>query len=169
MEEGDDNYQAQAGPRKKGYDDDVAGFSFKGTGIVRAERGCTDIPCLFVFLAFIASMGYVTFVGFHEGDINRLIAPIDGEFKFCGIEKGYDEYKNLYIADFTQKTVVGLFDSAVCVKKCPNKITDEVECKPTASVPDCKPEEAYASKTIVNICFPTEVPDSIKEGLQMMK
>jgi hypothetical protein len=169
MEEGDDNYQAQAGGRKKGYEDDVAGFSFKGDGIVRAERGCTDLPCLFVFLAFIVSMGYVTLTGFREGDIQRLIAPIDGEFKFCGIEEGYEEYKNLYIADFTQTTVDGIFGSAVCVKVCPTKASDEVECKPTSTVPDCKPTEAYASKTVVNICFPTEVPDTIKEGLKMMK
>jgi hypothetical protein len=103
----DDNYQPQppAGGRKKGYDDDVAAFKFEGTGIVRAERGCTDMPCLIVFFCFIVSMGYVTFLGFKEGDINKLIAPLDGEYNFCGIDKGYEDYKNLYIADFTQTTV----------------------------------------------------------------
>jgi hypothetical protein len=123
------------------------------------------VPCLLVFLAFVASMGYVTFVGFHEGDIKKLIAPLDGEFKFCGISPGYEEYGNLYIADFTQKSVSGLLESGVCVKECPKLATDPVDCKATASVPDCKPEEAYPSRTMINVCMPTEVPDSIKEGL----
>jgi hypothetical protein len=114
-------------------------------------------------------MGYVTFVGFKEGDINKLVAPLDGEFKFCGIDKGYEEYKFLYIADFTQETVNGLFDSGVCVKQCPKNKTDEVECKATAVVPDCKPTEPYPSKTIVNICFPTEVTESMREGLDKVK
>jgi hypothetical protein len=167
--EGDDNYQAQAGGRKKGYDDDVNGFSFKGDGIVRAERGCTDVPCLLVFIAFVISMGYVTFIGFTEGNIKKLIAPLDGDHKFCGIREGYEEYENLYIADFTQTTVNGIFGSAVCVKECPKLATDAVDCKPTATIADCKPVEPYPSKKLVNICIPTEIPDNIKEGLKMMK
>jgi hypothetical protein len=47
--------------------------------------------------------------------------------------------------------------------------TDVVVCKPTHTVVDCVPEEAYPSKKMVNICIPTEVPDTIKAGLQMMK
>ena len=62
--EGDDNYQPAQGGRKKGYDDEVSGFKFKGTGIERAERGCTDCPFLLIFLAFIGSMGYITMLGF---------------------------------------------------------------------------------------------------------
>ena len=109
-------------------------------------------------------MGYVTFVGFKEGDIQKLIAPLDGEFHFCGIDKGYEEYKNLFIADFSQHNVDDLFASAVCVKECPHLETDKIDCKPTKVTPDCKPEEAYPSKKVVNICIPTEVPDSMKEG-----
>jgi hypothetical protein len=109
----DDNYQASGG-RKKGYDDDVNNFTVKGSstiqeGIVRAERGCTDVPFLIIFLVFIGSMGYVTFVGFHEGNLPKLLAPLDGDHKFCGISEGYQDYKNLYITDFTQLSVNAIF------------------------------------------------------------
>lgn len=114
-------------------------------------------------------MGYVTFMGFKEGDLPRLMAPLDGERHFCGSDEGYEEYSNLYISDFTQMTVDGLFASGVCVKECPKLATDAVDCKATAAVADCKPKEAYPSKKIVNICMPTEVPDTIKEGLKMVK
>jgi hypothetical protein len=167
--EGDDDYQAQDAGRKKGYDDDVAGFSFQGTGIVREERGCTDLPCLFVFICFLGSMGYLTFLGFTEGNVTKLIAPLDGESKFCGITPGYEEYPNLYIADFTTTSVNKLFASGVCVKECPKLATDKVDCKPTADNADCEPVEPYPSKKMVNLCIPTEVPESIKEGLKMMK
>jgi hypothetical protein len=159
--EGDDNYQAQGG-RKKGYEDDVAGFSFKGEGIVRAERGCTDVPFLILFLCFVGSMGYVTFIGFKEGDLPKLLAPLDGENHFCGVDEGFEEYPFLFIADFTQTTVNGIFDSGVCVKECPKLATDAVECKATATIADCVPKEAYPSKKVVNLCMPTEIPDKIK-------
>lgn len=166
----DDNYQAQGGGRKKGYTDEANKFNFPNKeGIVRAERGCTDVPFLLVFLCFIGSMGYVTYVGFKEGDLPKLLAPLDGDNKFCGIEPGYEEFKNLYITDFSVTSVNAIFDSAVCVKACPVALEDAIDCKPTETVKECKPKEAYKSKTVVNVCMPTEVPDSIKEGLKVMK
>jgi hypothetical protein len=71
----DDNYKAAGGGgRKKGYDDEVNNFSVKGnspidTGIVREGRGCTDVCFLMVFLAFVGSMGYLTWLGNSKGNV----------------------------------------------------------------------------------------------------
>jgi hypothetical protein len=29
-----------------------------------------------IFIAFLASMVFLTYLGFHEGDINKLLAPV---------------------------------------------------------------------------------------------
>jgi hypothetical protein len=60
------------------YGDDMNNVQLECDGMKREGRGCTDILCLIVFLAFIGAMGYATFYGFHNGDIERLIAPIAG-------------------------------------------------------------------------------------------
>jgi len=53
--------------RKNGkYGDDAKDFKvdekMKG-GLIREGRGCTDCPCLLIFLAFVGSMGYLSFYG----------------------------------------------------------------------------------------------------------
>lgn len=183
--EGDDDYQAAGGGRKKGYDDDVGNFSCKGSstiqsGIVRDdERSCTDCCFLLVFLAFIGSMGFLTYKGFHEGDVKKLLAPLDGDHRFCGIkmvnEAGdveYDltGYDKLYITDFEHLDVNSIFSSAVCVKECPETVDAAVECDLIEGKDNCNAiPETYASKDIVNICMPTDPPESIKEGFKMLK
>lgn len=144
--EGDDNYQAAEGGRKKGYGDDAANYKFEGEGIERANRGCTDCPCLLVFLAFIGSMGYITMLGFNEGDVAKLIAPLDGDNNFCGVSPDVVGYGNLYITDFTLESVTEIFDSGVCVKECPKTAEEAFECITTSKVTECKAVEAYPSK-----------------------
>jgi hypothetical protein len=125
-------------------------------------------------------MGFLTYKGFHEGDVKKLLAPLDGDHKFCGIrlvnnetgeeEYDYSEYGKLYITDFETVNVNSIFGSAVCVKECPATVDDEVDCKLIEGKEDCtaKPEK-YATKDIVNICMPTDPPESIKEGFKMLK
>lgn len=135
MADMDDGYQNADGGRKKGYDDDVNGFSCKGSssiqdGIVRAERGCTDCFFLLIFLAFVGSMGYLTFLGYKEGDLPKLLAPLDADNNFCGITEGFEEYSNLYLTDFSTPTAKAIFASGVCVKECPATPEDAIDCKP---------------------------------------
>jgi len=76
------------------------------------NRGCTDIICLLIFLACIFSMGYLSFYGIKNGQIERIMSPSNGNLNFCGLDNnfdledtddGYDEaidmrgYPNLYI------------------------------------------------------------------------
>ena len=49
-----------------------------------AERGCTDVFCCLLFVAFsVASIG-ICIYGFSKGDPKRIITPYDGDNLACG-------------------------------------------------------------------------------------
>ena len=69
-------------------------------GMNKNDRGCTDILCLIVFLAFLGAMGYATMYGFKNGDIEKLIGPIAGSsgasgYVICGQDNTHG-YEKLY-------------------------------------------------------------------------
>ena len=66
------------------------------------ERKCTDGICCVIFLVFLIGMGYLTGYGIMNGHPDRLLSPIDGSGKICGVDTGYEEYPYLYIADITK-------------------------------------------------------------------
>jgi hypothetical protein len=50
--------------------------SFEG-GMNFDRSGCgSDCVWGMIFIAFLASMVFLTYLGFHEGDINKLLAPV---------------------------------------------------------------------------------------------
>ena len=48
------------------------------------KRGCNDVLCLLLFFAFLGSMGFLTFYGYQNGNVAKLIAPLDADNNFCG-------------------------------------------------------------------------------------
>ena len=76
------------------------------------------MPCLCIFIAFLAAFGYVTYSAYHEGQVGRLIAPLDADKNFCG-EGSFSEYQYLYLTELDSIDITGIFDSGVCVKSCP--------------------------------------------------
>jgi hypothetical protein len=81
-------------------------------------------------------MIFITVYGFAHGQIDKLLAPIDGNDNFCGIGD-YKDYPNLYIGNVLDAVTgpAAAFKTAVCVKTCPVSVAsgDErelgVECK----------------------------------------
>jgi hypothetical protein len=72
------------------YGDNLTDFSVANSGIkdgLNTDRTCTDVLCLIVFAAFLFSMGFCTFYGYKNGNVNTLIAPLDGDKNFCGIDR----------------------------------------------------------------------------------
>jgi len=110
------------------YGEEANNFSVSNSGIrdgLVNDRGCTDIACLIVFMAFIASLGYLTYYGNSNGHVSRLIASLDGDKKFCGDDEGYKSHKYLYLTNFEPSNMLSLFDSGVCVNSCPSSSTDQ--------------------------------------------
>lgn len=59
---------------------------------------------LVIFFAFLGAMGYCTMYGYKHGNVKKLLAPLDGDNKFCGVDSGYEDYPKLYITDFDELT-----------------------------------------------------------------
>jgi hypothetical protein len=53
-------------------------------GGMNLNRGCNDVLCFLVFVSFVGSMGYLTYYGYHNGNVAKLVAPLDADNNFCG-------------------------------------------------------------------------------------
>lgn len=65
-------------PGQKGDSDDCSHGPVK-------NRGCTDIMCLFIFIAHWVIFVYVAGLGFSEGQPGRVIYPTDNLARVCGL------------------------------------------------------------------------------------
>mgnify|MGYP006893281288 CR=1 FL=1 len=89
--------------KKDKYQQDMDGFTIAGNsnikdGVVK-ERRVTDFMCLILFLVFIGAMAACTLFGFKNGDVDKYIAPLDGNDHFCGIDAGYEDFPKLFLRD----------------------------------------------------------------------
>jgi hypothetical protein len=91
-----------------------------------------------------------------------LLAPLDADGHFCGLDAGYTGYNYLYFADLTVEPSL-ILSTAVCVKDCPLDDDTPVECISTQNV-DCSAiprEDRYNStKLFGKACLPvlSELP-----------
>jgi hypothetical protein len=94
------------------------------------ERSATDVLMLFVFVVFVGSMAGLAGYAYVKGDSARLFYPIvsmtnsngTDVLKICGVDDDLVGYNNLFISDLAPKlkpTLTDLFNTGVCVKKCP--------------------------------------------------
>jgi hypothetical protein len=92
-------YDGGDGERKKGadkYKDELDGFKAP-TGMNMERSGCGDCLWGLIFIAFLGSMIFLTYLGYKEGDIQKLIAPIakvDGQPQLCGYANETEGYDN---------------------------------------------------------------------------
>ena len=99
-------------------------------------------------------MGYIAFWSFKYGDMERLLAPVDDDGHFCGVDEGYEDHQFVYWPDLTDKT--SIFSTYVCVSECPQyKNGDDYDCVPTLDWPRCESKISYNSfKYLGRICVP---------------
>ena len=92
------------------------------------DRSCTDILFCIIFLAFLGGFGIVSFFGYQNGKPERLFAPLDADGRFCGLDDNMTDYKYLYLAldPLAAPSVSDLFQTAVCVKSCPQNDTVDI-------------------------------------------
>jgi hypothetical protein len=162
--EGDDNFQKQSqsaeDATKDKYAEDTKNFSAKdlglGNGVVK-ERGIADFLCLLIFIAFLSAMGFCTYWGNKHGQLEKLMAPLDGDDNFCGFTTGtldLAEFPKLFITDLTFGTPKEIFKKGVCVKTCPQK-GDKLAFHQTSVVKDMEKNAGYNTKQILGYCFPS--------------
>jgi len=176
----DDNFQKQKESKtsqqrtEEKYGEDAGNFSvnedMKANGIVR-DRKMTDCLFLIIFAAFLVCMAYLTGYSLKHGQVEKLIAPLDGDSHFCGQEAGYEDYPHLYMTDLSGSGAKAIFNTGVCVKVCPMENSEKIDCKPTSMVPNCDEQsikdDFYNTRGVLGYCFPRstdELPEEMRAG-----
>jgi len=160
-----DKFQREENRRSKDkYANDVEGFSVKGAsncdGMNRDRSGCTDCLFLMVFIGAMFAMIYMAEYGHRNGDVAKLLAPLDSDKHFCGVGDEYGPYPKLYIADFSLSSLNDIFGSAVCVKECPNAGDTTLSCHP-GHAKECekfaKDLTIYDTRSLMDYCIPANL------------
>jgi hypothetical protein len=146
---------------------------------INENRSCTDFFCLVVFLVFLGAMCGVTFYGISQGQVEKMIAPIDMNLNFCGIEGPRADFHKLYFTNLRVSSATDILNSGICMKTCPvqgqqidilNVHPDDVTAIQTYNEQYNDvgtPPNAYGSKSVIDFCIPspsafkTQRPDEV--------
>ena len=74
-------------------------------------------------------MVFIAIWSFAKSDLQRLLAPLDDDGNFCGVDDGYEDYPRVWWPDITDKTTI--LTNYVCVKECPLEEDGAPDCVPT--------------------------------------
>lgn len=127
------------------------------------NRKCTDAFCGIFFWTTIVAMIGVSGYCIVQGNIETLIAPVDGERNICGVGAAND-YPYLFFEDAdTSKNITNLFAKSVCVKECPTAANQDLDCFVTPTKQVCHKSQ-YGSKPFGLLCFPNDATESFTEN-----
>jgi len=84
-------------------------------------------------MAFIGAIIGIFGYGVKNGQVEAIIAPVDGDSRICGFTPEVKDYPYLYLANLSNamSNPTKMFDSGSCVKACPAKKGDKIECMDT--------------------------------------
>jgi hypothetical protein len=82
-------------------------------------RKMADIGWCMFFFVILASVVFFTVCGVKYGNYKKFIAPVDGDFRICGVDKQVEDYPYLYLAKMDSMDIDEIFSNGVCVKSCP--------------------------------------------------
>lgn len=116
----------------KGEDFDVPQDLANGP---RVDRKCTNVLCYIIFVVFNLSCLSFAIYGYINGDVGKLLAPVDSSGNICGYTSGFENYPYGYIWNIADaaNNPVDFSDYMVCVEECPATSTSDLECINTAN------------------------------------
>ncbi|XP_072167973.1 choline transporter-like protein 4 [Diadema setosum] len=91
------------------------------------KRGCTDVICCLIFLAFLGGQGFIAYIAFTTGDPQTIIYATDYKGQICGSTPEVANLTSLFYFDwlacFSYATLANLRcpTPQVCVKTCPSE------------------------------------------------
>ncbi|CAH0747568.1 unnamed protein product [Diatraea saccharalis] len=90
------------------------------------NRSCTDIIWLLLFIVFLGGWGFVGYYSMKNGDVRKLLAPIDTKGRRCGLDSGLENKKYLMFFNIARclqpgTPITGCPTPQVCVEKCPGE------------------------------------------------
>lgn len=154
------------------YKDDIDNYSVEHSSRIRKDegiykdRGCTDLFCLIVFLAFMGTMMGLTIHGFIEGNPEKYISPYDRDSQFCGHDEAVKDYPYLYWPDMSSYSAKEFMNQGICVKECPHpELSYQHQTDPTIletgtkSYPGVvgnklKLQRVYITRPVLHYCVP---------------
>lgn len=88
---------------------------------------CTDIFCMIIFILYLVGMiGLVVFL-YPKAHVGEMRSMLDSAGNKCGADKGFEDYKNLYMFKFTPPF------RSVCVKECPKFDFNQIKFNSTGT------------------------------------
>lgn len=93
------------------------------------DRGCTDVICCLIFVAFLIGWIIIFFFGVINGKPGQLLTPFDQFGNGCGYSSSFEGHKNIFFYDFAQLDLYAsdpkrdptlLYKNTFCVDKCPS-------------------------------------------------
>lgn len=141
------------------------------------DRGCTDIICCLVFVAFLIAWIVIFIYGVSKGTPSILLTPFDEKGNGCGYSQGFESFPYLFFYafsptyinslanNFTGFTADTILKKGFCVDSCPvpsdttaNKTLTElgIRCASfNASTDNCSSYQGYNSTVWVqSFCVP---------------
>ena len=108
-------------------------------------RSHTDKCCLAIFLSFGMIFVLNFLYGASVGSTTKLLAPYDPEGQRCGIGK-LKEYPYIY-TNTPRLNFEKMIN--VCVKKCPSKNGEAIQCSTNSKITSCSSLRSYKSFSLL--------------------
>lgn len=95
-------------------------------------RGCTDILCLLIWLAFLIAWIVIFIYGVSQGQPARLLTPFDENGNGCGYSSGFENYPAIYFYWFAESESYSgaitdtskIYTQTFCLSRCPDKVAN---------------------------------------------
>jgi choline transporter-like protein 2/4/5 len=111
------------------------------------DRGCTDIICCILFVAFLIAFIVIFIYGVSQGQPARLLTPFDENSNGCGYSPGFEDFPAIYFyyfsdsSSFSASTSFSLskvYTQTFCLKRCPDKLAPGATQKLSDQSISCK-------------------------------
>ncbi|XP_028030025.1 CTL-like protein 2 isoform X3 [Bombyx mandarina] len=109
------------------------------------NRSCTDVFWIILFLIFLGGWMYIGYYGYQNGNIEKLLAPMDSNGKRCGVDSGVINRKYLLFFNLAnclrpETPITGCPTPQVCVEECPQRTVKFIEQLTSANFNEMKRE-----------------------------
>lgn len=118
------------------------------------DRKCTDCLFLILWFVFLGAMGYMTILGYTNGETAKMLAPIAPPGVICGFTPGYENYPRLYapnLAAAVTPSISNFFEYGTCVQECPQEANVTIVCQDQTY---CDSYPVYETHEVVQYCIP---------------
>lgn len=97
------------------------------------ERGCTDIICCIIFIAFFIAWIVIFSYGVAKGNPGNLLTPFDENGNGCGYSPGFTDYPSIYFYHFgvpdnvtvsaaDALNLTKIYTQTFCLSRCPDPL-----------------------------------------------